>query len=76
MEVIIMKKKCCICNFSSFENKEYYMVDMFNEAGIKVLGSGVVWGSKRDALVFESISLAKYYIKKLNVVRCYVKVLE
>ena len=53
---------CYICIYSDYENKEYYLTEIDNEAAIRALGRGYIWGSKKDALIFASKNSAKSYL--------------
>ena len=52
--------------YSDYENKEYYLTELDNKACIMALGKGYVWGSKKDALIFNSINIAKSYLRDLR----------
>ena len=59
-------KQCYICFYTEYENKEYYLTEIDNQVAIKTLGKGYVWGNIKDALIFNSINIAKSYLKDLR----------
>ena len=59
-------KRCNICFYSIYEDKEYYLIELDNKVATKVLGKGYIWGKKKDALIFTSINVAKSYLKDIR----------